>query len=304
MRLLSIALLSGLLISCANKSEVVKSTDWISANRVTEKTAVLPPPVSAAAYHLTTDNNPALLQAYTEYQRTGIAKTIETDQFIQFPYNTGAQPIIAASVLELTVISLENGEQINSVSSGDPLRWSYSLVYSGNGDTRQAHVMIKPSQPHISTDFFITTDRRAYLLKLVATANGKYMRNVRFWYPDTLQQQAQYNQNPVIAELPNMDVSQLNFDYQLAVRSSTPGWSPQRVFDDGIHTYIQLPASVSSADLPALFIDSGGTQEMVNYRFKTPYFIVDKIFSKAVLISGVGRQKQQVAIINMAKRGG
>src|SRR5260221_2093156 len=91
------------------------------------------------AYHLTTGSSPALINAYQHYQQTGVAKTIETEQFIQFPYNAGSQPLIAASVLELTVISLEPGEQVNSVSSGDPLRWSYSLVYSGSGDSRHAH---------------------------------------------------------------------------------------------------------------------------------------------------------------------
>jgi type IV secretion system protein VirB9 len=135
---------------------------------------------------------------------------------VQFPYNVGSQPVVAAGVFELTVISLEPGEQVNNVSSGDPLRWSYSLAYSGSGDVRQAHVMVKPTKPGMSTDFFITTDKRAYLLKMVSGTDGKYVRDVRFWYPDTIQsnlmrmnseKQAQNGQETVVAELPNLDVS-------------------------------------------------------------------------------------------------
>jgi type IV secretion system protein VirB9 len=73
---------------------------------------------------------------------------------------------------------------------------------------------------------------------------------------------------------------------------------PQRVFDDGAHTYIQFPLTVAANDLPVLFVQNGNAQEMVNYRVKSPYFVVDKVFAQAVLISGVGKQQQRVAIVN------
>lgn len=307
-RIFTVVLTSSL-VACANKNTM--DPPLAPTNRVIEKTVTIPPPELAMVYHLNAGNNPALIKAYQEYQKTGEAKTVETEQFVQFPYDVGSQPIIAASTLELTVISLEDGEQVTSVSSGDPLRWSYSLAYSGDGDTRQAHIMIKPAKANTGTDFFITTDKRAYLLKLVATANGKYTRNVRFWYPQTIQndwqkynieKQADSDQNPVIAELPNVDVSQLNFNYQLELKTSKPVWIPEHVFDDGVHTYIQIPAKVSAGDLPVLFVQNNDQQEMVNYRVKMPYFVVDKVFSKAVLISGVGRQQQRVGIINLGAK--
>jgi len=298
-----------ILLSACVDDNAASQPPLTSANRVVEKTVTIPPPSLAMMVQLSSETNPALAKAYEAYQKTGEAKTIETEQFIQFPYNTGSQPVIAASVLELTVISLEAGEQVNSVSSGDPLRWSYSLVYSNNGALRQAHVLIKPSKPNISTDFFITTDRRSYLLKLVATTTGKYAREVRFWYPQTLENNwEKYNaekqqDTAVVAELPNIDVNHLNFNYQLGVNGQTPPWAPQRVFDDGVHTYIQLPPKTAADDLPALFIQNGNQQEMVNYRVKMPYFVVDKLFSTAVLISDVGSHQQRVTIINNNPRG-
>lgn len=293
-----------LLAGCHSSHSVMPSLE--PANRVVEKTVTIPPPELAMQYHLQDGNNPALDKAYQQYIKTGETKTIETDQFVQFPYNSGSQPLISASVMELTVISLEPGEQIGSVSSGDPSRWSYSLAYSGSGDSRQAHVLVKPSKPNIGTDFFITTDRRAYLLKLVASNNGKYARDVRFWYPEALQTSWQrYNEqkqmesarNPVVAEFPNLDISRLNFNYKIAPSSPIPPWIPKQIFDDGVHTYIQFPSNIIAEDLPVLFVQNENIQEMVNYRVKTPYFVVDKIFQKAILISGPGRTQQRVTII-------
>lgn len=265
------------------------------AQNISQKTSSSPSSELTAA-QLTSGKDPALSKAYHEYQKTGVPKTIETDQFIQFPYDAGFQPIIAASILELTVISLEPGEQVSSVSSGDPLRWSYSLVYSGSGAQRQAHVLIKPAKIAMSTDFFITTDRRAYLLKITSTPSAKSNREVRFWYPD--------KQSVLIAELPNIDINQLNFHYQLELTGQKPSWLPIRVFDDGTHTYVEMPSEITSKDLPVLFVANGNSKEIVNYRFKTPYFIVDKIFAKAILLSGVGREQQQVIINRDQKLGG
>lgn len=292
MRFVMILLIGFLLTGCAHPA----STPPLSAaNFIAEPPVRIPPP--APGFQLISGNNPALASAYQQYQRTGVAKIISTDEFIQFPYDSGSQPIIDTGVLALTVISLENGEQVSSVSSGDPLRWSYSLVYSGAGNQRQAHIMIKPAKPNISTDFFITTDRRAYLLKMVATDNGKYVREVRFWYPQKLDNLTTLDPAPNEGStLPNIDVSQLNFNYQITPDRSKPNWVPQHVFDDGVHTYIQLPSSSSSQDLPVLFVVNNGNEEMVNYRFKAPYFIVDKIFTQALLVSGTGHNQQRVEI--------
>lgn len=277
------------------------------ANRVIEKTVTIPPPQLVMKYQLESGVNPGLEKAYQYYMKTGIAKTVETDQFIQFPYDSGSQPIVSANVFDLSVISLEPGEQVSSVSCGDPTRWSYSLAYSGTEQSRQAHIMVKPAKANISTDFFITTDRRAYNLKLFSNDNGKYIREVRFWYPQIIQnnwnsynheKQQQRQQNPVIAEFNQVNLDHLNFSYQLQSKQPWPTWGPIRAFDDGTHTYIQFSNQISSMDLPALFVKTADNHEIVNYRFKNPYLVIDKIFKTAVLLSGVGHAQQQVIIIN------
>jgi P-type conjugative transfer protein TrbG len=283
-----------LLLTACQSSPVELTPPLSPAKQQIEKNSILTPP----SYHLVNPTDPILSKAFLEYQKTGVAKAIETNQFIQFPYNMGSQPIVNARVLELTAITLEQGEQVNSVSSGDPMRWSYSLVYSGNGDSRQAHILVKPSNPHISTDFFITTDRRAYILKLVSNGSDKYIREVRFWYPEIMNEQLQSSRSTLVAQLPDVDLNHLNFNYEIILNENSIIWKPQHIFDDGIHTYIQLPQSVVANDLPALFILNGEQKELVNYRYKTPYFIIDKVFPKAILVNGVGKHQQMISIIN------
>ncbi len=280
------------------------------ANRVVTEPVVIQPPDLKMQYQLTYGNNPALQRAYQKYLKTGNAPNIVTDGFEQFAYGTGSQPVIAASPFELTVISLEPGESVTNVSSGDPTRWSYSLAYSGQGSNRQAHIMVKPSQPGISTDLVITTDKRFYTLKIMAVDDGKYVRDVRFWYPEEMQdfwnkynaeQSQALTQNSTVSDLPNLNVNNLNFNYSIATNgifALSPPWKPTRVFDDGTHTYIQFPKTVTSGDLPALFVVTGNDQELVNYRTKPPYFVVDKLFKQAVLVTGVGNNQIKVIITN------
>lgn len=299
------------LTSCAEEQTPAAQQLQLTA-QVVEKTVTVPPPDLKMQYRFSYDDNPALKKAYQQYLSTGKAPNIITEGFEQFAYGIGNQPVIAASPLALTVISLEPGERVTNVSSGDPLRWSYSMAYSGQERQRQAHIMIKPSQVDISTDLVITTDKRFYNLHMTVAQNGKYAHNVRFWYPQDMQdywnkynaeetQKVTKEQQDVVAAIPNVNLNNLNFSYGLAHSGwSFPSWKPMRVFDDGTHTYIQFPPTLNARDMPALFVlnDKNNTKDLVNYRSKPPYFVVDKIFSKAVLASGIGSAQTSVTIIN------
>jgi type IV secretion system protein VirB9 len=257
-------------------------------------------------YQLQLGNNPALSQAYNQYIKTGKAPNIITDGFVVFAYGN-SEPIISASPFELTVITLEQGEKVTNVSSGDPLRWSYSIANSGDGTATQANIMVKPSAPNISTNLVITTDKRIYTLKIVST-NTNSMKNVRFWYPDEMQANFD-NQNNIESETigevnsndstSNINLASLNFNYSISNSLfNSPSWKHLLVFDDGTHTYIEFPNTMSNEDMPALFIQNGKTKELVNYRSKPPYFVVDKIFNQAILVLGVGHSQSSVTITN------
>jgi type IV secretion system protein VirB9 len=69
------------------------------------------------------------------------------------------------------------------------------------------------------------------------------------------------------------------------------------VANDGTHTYLKMPATLHSTDAPALFVQSTtGENALVNYRVKGGYYVVDKLFDRAVLTWGVGNDKQTVTI--------
>src|SRR3546814_17232847 len=82
----------------------------------------------------------------------------------------------------VTVIALEQGESLGAVGSGDTARWVIGDTSSGSGETRRAHVLIKPVAAGLSTNLVITTDRRVYHLTVTSAAKGA-MSAVAWSYP-------------------------------------------------------------------------------------------------------------------------
>ncbi|MOA26192.1 Conjugal transfer protein [compost metagenome] len=83
-------------------------------------------------------------------------------------------------------------------------------------------------------------------------------------------------------------MEQLQFRY--AISGSNPPWKPLRAFDDGRKVYIQFPAGIAQGELPPLFvIGPEGDGQLVNYRFRSPYYIVDRLFGAAELRLGADK---------------
>jgi type IV secretion system protein VirB9 len=90
----------------------------------------------------------------------------------------------------------------------------------------------------------------------------------------------------------------LDFRYRL---DGNAAWKPVRVYSTGIKTVIQMPAQMKASESPALLVlGDGGKEEMVNYRVRGDRYIVDLVFTKAVLISGVGHHQTRVTITHEA----
>jgi type IV secretion system protein VirB9 len=80
-------------------------------------------------------------------------------------------------------------------------------------------------------------------------------------------------------------LDRLNFRYE--VTGASPSWRPLRAFDDGSKVYVQFPAGIGQGDMPPLFIVGNGDKtELVNYRVRSPYYIVDRLFAVAELRLG------------------
>jgi P-type conjugative transfer protein TrbG len=301
-RVIGISFITILLTSCATKSP----EPLAPAQEMYVRPPIIQVRGEAARFNLVYGNDPSLERAFNQYTRTGRAPNIITDGFVKFAYNQGQQPIIKTNPFQETVISLEPGEKFTNVSSGDPARWSYSAAVSGAGSNQQQNILVKPSMSNITTNMVITTDRRIYNLKLIASENSASTKSVSFWYPDEMvnAMNAQTLKNAdqsTVASVPNVSLNNLNFNYKISSDvyfKRMPSWKPTRVFDDGTHTYIQFNEDIANKDMPALFIETGDNKELVNYRVKMPYFVVDKIFKKAVLVMGIGSDQSKVIIVN------
>lgn len=187
---------------------------------------------------------------------------------------------------------LQPGESLVAVASGDTARWVIGDTTSGSGETRQTHVLVKPFAAGLITNLVITTDRRTYHVRLVSTS-GTSLSSMRWTYPQdellALQRRAQAAQAaaPVASGL---SVEQLHFNYE--IRGDKPAWRPLRAFDDGVKTYIEFPASITNGEVPPLFILSAdGKAELVNYRMRERFYVVDRIFDSAELRLGLKKQK-------------
>ena len=215
-----------------------------------------------------------------------------------YPYTKGALYRLYTAPGQVTDIALQPGEQIVSVSAGDTLRWVVGDTKSGSGVEQQSHILIKPTEPDLRTNLIITTDRRAYHLEM-ESFEETYMASVSWRYPhDELTSLVRRNaEAKSIAQqtvASGIDLENLRFRYRIT--GDSPPWRPKRAFDDGRKVYIEFPRAIAQGEAPPLFIVSAdGGNELVNYRMRGRYYIVDRLFAAADL--RLGEDPQQVVRI-------
>lgn len=211
-------------------------------------------------------------------------------------------PTIVCAPLRLCDIALQPGETVKHVRLGDTVRWKTSPASSGPEIAPTTHAIVKPLEANLETTLLITTDRRTYHLRLVSDKKN-WMPQVAFEYPEDQErawaqyavQQNKLEQKEKRETMPRigMHIEDLNFKYEIEGDSH---WRPVRVFDDGTHTYIDLPRESKFRDAPILLVKDGKQDRLVNYRMRGERFVVDSLFDEAVLISGVGSEQQKITI--------
>ncbi|CAD5109927.1 P-type conjugative transfer protein TrbG [Zestomonas carbonaria] len=204
-----------------------------------------------------------------------------------WPYSDGALYQVYAAPGRVTVITLQAGEELVTVAAGDTVRWIVGDTSSGTGDALRVNVLVKPIRSDLKTNLVITTSRRTYLIELTSTERA-WMASVSWDYPKdrmlALQRQARAAQAATPIDT-GLSLEKIRFRY--AISGSNPPWQPLRAFDDGEKVYIQFPAGIAQGELPPLFvIGAQGDGQLVNYRFRSPYYIVDRLFGAAELRLG------------------
>jgi len=221
-------------------------------------------------------------------------------------------PTLVCTPLQVCAIRLQAGEVVNDVHAGDTARWRITPATSGAGDEATTLVIVKPTDAGLTTNLFITTNRRAYSIKLASTQRD-WIPVLSFHYPDEVNAawnayRQQHAQQVAATTLPSgQNLANLDFGFQ--VRGDHPKWTPQRVYSDGVKTYIQFPsASFAGSEAPALValgrdggLFSSPTKELVNYRVIGDRYVVDQVIDRAALITGVGRSQVEVVIERRGK---
>ena len=195
------------------------------------------------------------------------------------------------------------------MSAGDTENWILGDTLSGEGETEQVHILVKPIKSGLTTNLIITTSERVYHAELTSYRET-YMAAVSWRYPrqelislsKSLMTKAR-SFSPAMskvaptphATLEGLSVDALKFRYK--IEGDTPHWRPLRAFDDGRKVYIQFPARIDQGEAPPLFVvSSEGETQLVNYRVKGRYYVVDRLFARAEL--RLGEKEQQVVRID------
>ena len=213
-----------------------------------------------------------------------------------WPYSAGALYQVYGSPGRVTDIALENTEELISISAGDTVRWVIGDTLSGEGAGKRVHLLVKPTRADLRTNLVVNTDRRTYHLELTATRET-WMASVSWNYPEDALLALNVANRRAEAAAPiaeGLALEHLQFRYE--VTGDKPSWRPLRAFDDGQKVYIQFPPGIAQGDMPPLFvIGPVGEAQLVNYRVRAQYYVVDRLFGAAELRLG-GKAAQRVRI--------
>jgi type IV secretion system protein VirB9 len=298
--LLAATMLVGATASAQTAAPVPPSSSPTPAATPTPAPIAAPVPASARRqiHHRPKPLSPAVARvrsanrdATQEPQRQAFVNAVQV-----YPFSDGVLYRLYAAPERVSDIALQPGEVVTSVAAGDTVRWTVGDTTSGAGETKRVHILVKPFAAGLSTNLFITTDRRAYHVQLESTA-ATAMATLSWTYPqdELIAIRRAAEQEKVAAPVASgLSIERLNFGY--AITGDTPSWRPLRAFDDGRQTFIEFPASLAVGEAPPLFVvGSKGDAQLVNYRVAGRFYVVDRLFDAAQL--RLGEKKQAIVRI-------
>jgi P-type conjugative transfer protein TrbG len=259
-------------------------------------------PLSAARSSAPPTTGPAAVGA----AKAAATRQPDSDGFLNaiqyYDYAPGVVYSALTSPGFVTTLALAPGEKLFTAAAGDTTRWVVQSVDAGSGSSAQTLLLIKPRKGALQTNLVITTDQRVYTLDLASTDQPTYHTMIAWHYPfgDVVMirnqwapQQAQAQADAKSTVAPGVDLSKANFNYLVVRQKNAPAppWCPLRAFDDGRKTFIQFPPQAAVTEAPPLFVlGRKGDTQLVNYRVKGDWYIVDRLFDKAELRLGMSPQ--------------
>lgn len=221
------------------------------------------------------------------------------------------------SPLNVCMLRLDRGERLvrNGILIGDSTRWQVVQSFVDSKDI--TYLGFKPVDAGLETSLTVMTNGRVYHIRLMSH-DRDYMPLVSFRYPDDTSADEEFwdeyersigstADDPSAKRLENAPpvvatdwIADLNWDYD--VSGCDCPWRPERVYDDGTRTVIDLPAAARTGDLPVLLITGSHSEGQIsNHRVVDNRFIVDQLFEEARLVLDVGRSREEVVIRRRVK---
>lgn len=177
-----------------------------------------------------------------------------------------------------SAIEFEADEKIQTVSIGDSAGW---MVNPSNN-----RLFLKPVDQNALTNMTVITDKRSYLFELHASEttnirDSEMVFVMRFVYPQSDAGAVDFAQFETLPDI-QREPEKFNFNYTIQGSSVI---EPIRIFDDGAFTYFEFRDK--NAELPAIFhIDSAGNEELINFRKRGNYIVVERVSPRFTLRRG------------------
>ncbi|MCA3697735.1 TrbG/VirB9 family P-type conjugative transfer protein [Aquidulcibacter sp.] len=223
-----------------------------------------------------------------------------------FGYEPGRVYEVWTAPMRITALSLEPGERIISTAAGDTERWMIGDTTSGEAETIQTHLLIKPYRAGLATNMVVTTNRRVYLLALKASGESEAFNAAVSWtHPlpqaPTSQVAVGHSEIEPKSKTPAPILKAHGPEaYRIRTGWRKPEWTPVSVHDDGRQTFITFPDTLGTTEAPPLFVlNEQGEAQLTNWRKQGNSYVIDRLFQKAELRLG-GERPQ---IVKIERRG-
>ncbi|NML17010.1 P-type conjugative transfer protein TrbG [Azohydromonas sp. G-1-1-14] len=253
----------------------------------------------------------AIAKRWARNSATGLAPAPGPNGVIVFSFGV-QQPNLVCAVLDGCDIALQPGEQLLDMKLTNKL-WNVDPVVVPVGPDLTVHLVAKPMDVGLRASLFLYTDRRTYHIVLRSHLEHN-MPLVAFTYPEddrsklaAVQAQQQRTQERTIPGAGGDTLDRLSFDYKFD--NGPKDLRPTRVYNNGSKTVVEMPPDMANGELLSLVVlrEEGGLfsddkQDRLNGRFVNGRYIVDGLFDKAVLVSGVGRNQLRVEITRGGKK--
>jgi len=225
------------------------------------------------------------------------------DGRVIYTFGAGLATLVCAP-LRICILELQPGERLaGEPQIGDSVRWQITPAAYGTGVDGTPIIVVKPTTAGLDTNLLITTDRRAYYLRLISKPEDYVSRvafehpaedNNRRWQEHMLAERSRQSEKTQL--LPALlTAERLNFSYD--IRGGNEHIRPLRVFDDGEKTYLQMPAEMKNREAPVLMVvGNDGKGEVTNYRVQRQTYVVDRLFDRAHLVLGAGKKSKGLTV--------